>query len=409
MKSATKNLQGSMPIVDSTIGTTARVNQQPNGNGKVIEIDTVLVKVASRCNINCTYCYVYNMGDSGWTDMPNQISRETTLGVAKALIELARIQNRPFAVVLHGGEPLLLGPKKLDQVLSEMRRAVPAACSFGLQTNGILISEEILDVCFKNMTTVSVSIDGPKHVHDRGRVGHDALGTFDKVLEGINRLRRHPHSAFLFSGLLAVIDPTSDPGEVYEFFKTLDPPGIDFLYRDGNHSRLPEGKCSLRSTEYGQWLARLVDIYLSDQHPLPIRFIDDLIKLTLGGKGTKDGAGLTDFGILVIDTDGSITKNDTLKSSFNGADQFAQGWSVFSDSLKDILSSDDFAESHALQRPSSKICLACPELEVCGGGMTLHRWRDSNEYDNTSVYCADQLLVIGEIRQQVAAIQAECA
>ena len=375
----------------------------------MIEIDTVLIKVASRCNINCTYCYVYNMGDSGWMEMPNHISPETTQAVAKALHELTRIQDRPFAVVLHGGEPLLLGPKKLDRVLSELRSSVPSECSFGLQTNGILINYEALNICFKNKTTVSVSIDGPKYVHDRGRVGHDALGTYDKVLEGINLLRKHPNATFLFSGLLAVIDPNSDPVEVYEFFKTLDPPGVDFLYRDGNHSRLPEGKESLRSTEYGQWLARLVEIYLLDQNPLPIRFIDDLIKLILGGKGTKDGAGLTDFGILVIDTDGSITKNDTLKSSFNGADRFAQGWSVHRDSLKEILSSHEFAQSHALQRPTSNVCLSCPELRVCGGGMTLHRWRDTNGYDNTSVYCADQLLLIGRIRNRVASIRSKCA
>lgn len=375
----------------------------------MIEIDTVLVKVASRCNINCTYCYVYNMGDSGWAEMPNHISHDTTLAVSKALNELTRIQTRPFAVVLHGGEPLLLGPRKLDLVLSTFRSVVPSECSFGLQTNAILISEEILDICFKNKTTVSVSMDGPKHIHDRGRIGHDGLGTYDKVLEGINRLRKHPHSAFLFSGLLAVIDPISDPQEVYDFFKTFDPPGIDFLYRDGNHTKLPEGKESLRSTEYGQWLARLVDIYLYDRNPLPIRFIDDLIKLSLGGKGTKDGAGLTDFGILVIDTDGSITKNDTLKSSFNGADRFEHTWSVHNNSLKEILSSDEFAASHELQRPTSKICLSCPELRVCGGGMTLHRWRDVNGYDNTSVYCADQLLVIGNIREQIAAIQSQCA
>jgi uncharacterized protein len=377
------------------------------GNETVIEIDTVLIKVASRCNINCTYCYVYNMGDKGWANMPNHISHETTLAVAKALDELTRIQTRPFAVVLHGGEPLLLGPKKLDSVLSTLRAAVSAEVSFGLQTNGILISEEILDVCSKHRTTISVSIDGPKHIHDRGRVGHDGQGTYDQVLEGINKLRGHRNSAFLFSGLLAVIDPKSEPGEVYEFFKTLDPPGVDFLYRDGNHTRLPEGKESLRTTEYGQWLARLVDIYLYDQNPLPIRFVDDLIRLILGGKGTKDGAGLTDFGILVIDADGSITKNDTLKSSFNGADRFIQKWSVHSNYLHEILNSNEFAESHELQRPSSKICLACPELRVCGGGMTLHRWRDINEYDNTSVYCADQMLVIGHLRNQVNAIQAQ--
>src|SRR5438067_5241193 len=136
------------------------------------------------------------MGDSGWAEMPDQISHETTLVVATALEELTWIQTRPFAVVLHGGEPLLLGAKKLDRLLSLLRSVVPSSCSFGLQTNGILITEEILDVCFTNKTTVSVSIDGPKHVHDRGRVGHDALGTYERVLEGINRLRRHPDSAF---------------------------------------------------------------------------------------------------------------------------------------------------------------------------------------------------------------------
>jgi uncharacterized protein len=64
-----------------------------------VQIDTVLVKVASRCNINCTYCYVYNMGDDGWRDMPALISRETVGALAEALGELARDQAKPFATV----------------------------------------------------------------------------------------------------------------------------------------------------------------------------------------------------------------------------------------------------------------------------------------------------------------------
>lgn len=370
----------------------------------MVEIDTVLIKVASRCNINCSYCYVYNMGDSGWAAMPNQISYETVVATAKALGELSSIQRRPFAVVLHGGEPLLLGPTKLNRLISTLRSALPFDCSISLQTNGILITEEVLNICSENRTTISVSIDGPRHIHDRNRLGHNGQGTYDKVLEGIKRLRHHRNSDFLFSGLLAVINPKSDPVEIYNFFKSLDPPGIDFLYRDGNHARLPDGKESLRSTEYGQWLAKLVDIYLFDPKPLRIRFIDDIVRLILGGTGTKDGVGITDFGILVIDADGSITKNDTLKSSFNGADRFAHKWSIHTHMLAEILDSDEFADAHALQRPTSKICLKCSELKVCGGGMTLHRWRDENEYDNTSVYCADQLLLIGHIRKHLAAI-----
>lgn len=364
----------------------------------MIELDTVLIKVASRCNINCSYCYVYNMGDAGWADMPNHISYETTVSVAKELREQSLAQRRPFAVVLHGGEPLLLGVTKLRRLIFSLRNALPAECAISIQTNGILLTEEVIDLCSATRVTVSVSIDGPPHVHDKYRVGHTGRGTYDQVLKGIELLRSHRDSGFLFTGLLAVIDPESDPAEIYSFFRGLNPPSVDFIYRDGNHSRLPAGKSALHSTEYGRWLARMLDVYLADPDPIRIRILDDMIKLMLGGSGTKDGVGLTDYGVLIIDTDGSITKNDTLKSSFDGADRFEQKWSVHTHALGDVLASPEFQAYHRMQRPSSKVCLSCPELRVCGGGMTLHRWRDDNGYDNPSVYCADQMLLINHIR-----------
>jgi uncharacterized protein len=97
------------------------------------------------------------------------------------------------------------------------------------------------------------------------------------------------------------------------------------------------------------------------------------MKLVLGGFGTKDGAGLTDYGVFGDDTDGSIAKNDTLKSTFNGADQFTEKWSVLTHNLSQVFNSEEYAEYHSSQQPRSLTCLSCPELRVCGGGMTLHR------------------------------------
>lgn len=371
-----------------------------------MKLDTVLIKVASRCNINCSYCYVYNMGDAGWSQMPTQISSETIKTIAQALSDFSIIEKHPFAVVLHGGEPLLLGAVKLRHVLKTLRAKLPKDSPIGLQTNGILITEEILDACSETRTTVSVSVDGPRRIHDIDRVGHNGRGTYEKVIKGLEILRKHKDADFLYSGLLAVVNPQSDPLEIYQFLKQLSPPSVDFLYRDGNHSKLPVGKASFSSTEYGNWFVKLLEIYLADLNPLPIRFLDDIIKLVLGGFGTKDGAGLTDYGVLVIDTDGSIAKNDTLKSSFSGADRFAQKWSVFTHSLSEVFNSSEYAEYHLSQQPSSSVCLSCPELKVCGGGMTLHRWRNENGYDNPSVYCSDQKLLIGQIRQKLSNIQA---
>ena len=370
----------------------------------VAEIETVVVKVASRCNIDCRYCYVYNMGDTGWTRGPKQMSRETAQATATALGTLARKQEHPFVVVLHGGEPLLLGAVHLEYVITTLRAALPAESPICIQTNGILINSAILDLCTRAKVSLSVSIDGPRDVHDRNRTGFDGGGTFDSVLGGIAQLRAHPDSEFLFTGVLAVVDPQSDPGEVYTFFKQLDPPSVDFIYKDGNHSRLPDGKASPSTTEYGSWMARLLDAYLGDSSPIPIRILDDTIKLVLGGFGTKEGVGLTNYGVLVIDADGSLAKNDTLKSSFDGADRFREPWSVHTHDLSDILRSAEFSQYQAMQRPSNPTCLACSELSVCGGGMTLHRWSDRNGYDNPSVYCEDQKLLIGRVREKVGSL-----
>ena len=299
---------------------------------------------------------------------------------------------------------MLLGEDGLGYVITTLRRALPDACAVSIQTNGTLITSEILDLCADNRVTISLSLDGPRRVHDQNRVGFDARGTFDRVMEGLECLRSHPAGQQLFTGVLAVVDPTSDPLEVYSFFKDINPPSLDFIYRDGNHTNLPPGKASLSTTEYGTWMARLFAAYVSDDYPIRIRILDDMVKLVLGGSGTKEGVGLTDYGMLVIDTDGSITKNDTLKSSFDGADRFDAPWSVHTHRLTDILQSAEFSNSLAMQRPSSPTCLSCPELSVCGGGMTLHRWRDDNGYDNPSVYCDDQKLLIGHIRDTVDAL-----
>lgn len=365
-------------------------------------LDTVLVKVASRCNINCSYCYVYNMGDDNWKNLSKFMSDETIDALCESLKELVENQKKCFSVVLHGGEPFLLGTKKLSHLLGSLRKVLPVHYPISIQTNGILISNAILDICSQYSASVAVSIDGPEHVHNKYRVDHKEAGTFNEVLKGFEILVNHPNSQFLNAGLLAVIDPLSSASEVYNFFKTLSAPSVDFLYKDGNHSKLPLNKLSQNSTEYGEWMVELLQTYLADSNPIQIRVLDDMLKVLLGGVVTKEGLGITDFAIVIIDTDGTIMKNDTLKSTFNGADKFQDSFNIKQIKLGNFLKSDEFDNYRKMQRPTNSKCLSCTELHICGGGMILNRWSNENGFDNPSVYCSDQLFLIKNLRETVA-------
>jgi uncharacterized protein len=372
-------------------------------------LDTVLLKVASRCNLNCSYCYVYNMGDDGWREQPKLMSAGIAEKVANALGAQFERQGTPFSVVLHGGEPLMLGAFKLANLCKQLRAVLPHPCGIHVQTNGVLLSDEIIDVLVAFDVGISVSIDGPTAVHDRFRKDHRELASYAKVRAGIDRIVVREDAAPLFAGVLAVIDPSSDPFEVYTSLKDTRAPSLDFLVRDGNWDQLPFGKASPASTEYGQWLARLVAIYLADPTPPRVRLLDDMLRLLLGGLSQKEGVGDTDYGILVVEPDGRLGKNDTLKVAHAGADQFERRWSIAHDSLTDFLDSEIYAAYYEEQRPRSAICHACPDLAVCGGGMVAHRWSAANGFANPTVFCADQRMLIAEMRGAIERQQAKAA
>ena len=384
-------------MTESTIATIGVDNRLVPYSGLSVEgrLDTVLIKTASRCNIDCSYCYVYRGPDSSWRLQPKRMRRQTAEVLCRRLIEHARQQEAGFAIVLHGGEPLLLGYSGLASMLRGLRASLaPERYPISIQTNGTLISGKLLDLFAETRTSLSVSIDGPPSVNDLARLSHRGESTYADTIRGIRLLASHPDSEFLFAGTLSVIQPSVDARTIYQFLKRLGSPSMDFLLQDGNHDRMPVGKAHFSSTECGQWLNSLLDLYLSDPSPVPIPLIDDIIKLCLGGVSNKEGRGKDQHGILIVETNGEIRKNDTLRASFEGSDQFASRWNIANTSLEEVLASREYITYTGMQAPTSKRCRNCRLLAICGGGMPLYRWRTGRGYNNPSVYCHDHAAFI---------------
>ena len=391
----------------STIGTTGVDSgslHRAAGMDTVDRLDTVLIKTASRCNLDCAYCYIYRGPDTSWRLQPKRMSHNVVEAVCRRLVEQAERQDTGFAIVLHGGEPLLLDFDRLASLLCGLRAHLsPDRHPISIQTNGTLLCENLLDLFVETFTSVSVSVDGPREANDLGRLDHRGRSSFTAAMRGIQLLASHPESGFLFAGTLSVIQPCVSPRHVYRFLKALGTPSMDFLLQDGNHDRLPPGKASFCSTEYGQWLIDLLDLYLSDPDPVPIRLIDDTIKLCLGGMSQKEGRGKNHHGILIIESDGEIRKNDTLRASYEGADRFPLQWNITTTPLSRVISSQEYVACTRLQSPTCSLCSDCDLLAVCGGGMPLYRWSAERGYDNPSVYCHDHAVFIRHVLSQLQA------
>ncbi len=358
-------------------------------------LDTVLVKTASRCNFDCSYCYVYRGPDTTWRLQQKRMPRDVVNAVRERIVEQAGRQEAGFAIVLHGGEPLLLGFHGLAALLEGLRTELPPErYPISIQTNGALLSDTLLDLMAETRTSVSVSIDGPPEANDLARLDHRGRSTYASTMRGLHLLASHSEHEFLFAGTLSVIQPSVAPERVYRFLKKVRTPSMDFLLQDGNHDRLPPGKASFDSTEYGVWLIGLLDSYLADPVPVPVRIFDDMIMLCLGGMNRKEGQGKEQHGILIIETDGEIRKNDTLRASFEGADRFSVRWNVADTSLADVLASPEYVAYTGMQSVTCTECRGCSLLSVCGGGMPLYRWSATRGYDNPSVYCRDHAAVI---------------
>ena len=73
-----------------------------------MRITSLLLKITSRCNLNCKYCYMYNLEDTSYSKQPRFMSREVCEQVIIKTYEHC-IQNdvKAFLFVFHGGEPLL--------------------------------------------------------------------------------------------------------------------------------------------------------------------------------------------------------------------------------------------------------------------------------------------------------------
>ncbi|MGK5631363.1 FxsB family cyclophane-forming radical SAM/SPASM peptide maturase [Streptomyces sp. URMC 123] len=384
--------------------------EKPTGSraARPVPFRQFILKVNSRCNLACRYCYIYFGADDTWRHHPVASDDPVLLRAAERIAEHAAGHAlRDVAVVLHGGEPLLTDPARLGAAVGHVRARVPADCTVHavVQTNGTLLTGERLRVLAAHGIRVGVSLDGGLPHHNRDRVDHAGRPSWPAATRGLRLLADHHRDTY--AGVLCVVDLRSRPEEVYESLLAFDPPAIDFLLPHGNWSAPPPGLPGPADgpAPYGDWLCAAFDLWWSsDRRRTRVRIFEECIALLLGVPAGTESMGLQPFTAAVVETDGSIEQVDSLKSAYEGA--AATGLDIFRHSFDDALAHPGIAARQAGRAALAPVCLRCPLVEVCGGGQYPHRYRAGSGFRNPSVYCADLQRLIRHVAARLAAAAA---
>lgn len=367
-----------------------------------------IIKLHSRCNLACDYCYMYEMADQSWREQPRLMATATIDRVAARIADHARTNGLSrLEVVLHGGEPLLAGPDHIRYTVGAVRSAVDSNVEVAvhLQTNGTLLDSTFLDLFRELEVRVGVSLDGDEEGNDRHRRNAAGKGSYATVVAGLRKLRA-PRYRHLYSGLLSTVDIQNDPVRTYEALIRFRPPALDFLLPHANWDTPPPGKPGHPSpTPFGDWLVAAFDRwYDAGGRETRVRLFSDIIRLLCGGVSHSEAVGLAPVALVVVETDGRIEQVDTLKSAYGGA--AATPLHVYRDAFDAALLLPAIAARQIGEQGLSAKCQACELRRVCGGGHYVHRHRAGSGFANPSVYCADLIRLITHIR---AVVQSDVA
>ncbi len=175
-----------------------------------------IVYVDGRCNMHCGFC-VHAAMDARKSGRILPSDWGSAFKRAKSLLHLT----------ITGGEPFVR--KDLTEIISEIIKnsGVPRV---SIKSNGFYlkrIKEYIPELIYKYKNTeftLSISLDGPKEIHDKVR---NFKGAYDKVLETVEIMKEYRKEKNFFLRLASVITE-DNKNALPEFLNQTDKWPIDF-------------------------------------------------------------------------------------------------------------------------------------------------------------------------------------
>lgn len=192
---------------------------------KPLAFSSMIKPMGSACNLDCPYCYYLDKKElyGGYQPRMNEALLEQYI---KQYIQANEVPLVTF--VWHGGEPLLAGVDYYRKAMEFQKKYQgDKEIENTLQTNGTLISEEWCLFWKEHQFLIGLSIDGPADIHDSYRVDKGGNPTFERVMQGVEMMKRY---GVEFNTLTALNAKSAGRGvEIYQFLKSIGSHYMQFL------------------------------------------------------------------------------------------------------------------------------------------------------------------------------------
>ena len=143
-------------------------------------VKALCLHIAHDCNLACKYCFAEEGEYHGRRAL-------MSLEVGKKALDflVANSGNRRnLEVDFFGGEPLMNWDvvKELVKYGRSLEKEHNKLFRFTLTTNGVLLNDEVMEFCNKEMSNVVLSLDGRKEVNDKMRPFRNGKGSYDLIV-----------------------------------------------------------------------------------------------------------------------------------------------------------------------------------------------------------------------------------
>lgn len=350
-------------------------------------ISSVIAKVVGPCNLNCSYCYVYNHADHSYRERPARMGEDTWSALLARMHQycLAR-PGHSMSLVLHGSEPTLIGVERFEEMVVEARSVLRGYLrGVALQTNGTLIDRRWASTLARLDVSVTVSLDGLPSTHDKFRVDHAGRGSYAATRRGMEHLR----DAGRELQVICVVQPGGDGRAVYRHFRQLGVRCMNFLLPDMTHDSRTSWYSGHAPAPAADFLLPVFEEWWQEDNPsVRVLVFWELISALLGGPPSSDCFGGAALGYVIVETDGEIETMDALRVCKHRLP--STSLNVHSSGFEDLEWGSPWVHeitTRGLPVPSA--CKPCRYARVCAGGSLPHRYSEARGFDNPSVWCSD--------------------